>query len=165
MTNKAVTDMKRVRRKAVNRAVKELRQKARQRELVQLGQTLKAVESARVSGENDRMIDMTIEKIVDNGGVLPEPARPSINKLTWLNGKQYAQAFGARKNRPGEHLLHAAAIVEDASRAFAKEVDKATTPLAETPLGSAVIGEFADHDQQQGDAIDNSIATGEGLFA
>jgi hypothetical protein len=99
-----------------------------------LGQTLKAVESARVSGENDRMIDTTIEKIVDNGGVLPEPTRPSINKLTWLNGKQYAQAFGARKNRPGEHLLHAAAIVEDASRAFAKEVDKALIPVSEPQL-------------------------------
>ena len=134
MANKATADLNRAVRKSGNRVIKELRQKARQRELVQLGQTLKAVESARVLGENDRMIDMTIEKIVDNNGVLPEPVRPSINKLTWLSGKQYVQAFADRKNRPGEHLLHAEAIVEDASRAFTKEIDKALTPVSEPQL-------------------------------
>lgn len=81
---------------------------------MQLGKTLKSVEQARIPGENDRMIDMTIEKIVD--GKMEPAAPPSINKLAWLGGKVYIQSMGGRKNRPGESVLHAEAVVEDASR-------------------------------------------------
>lgn len=54
--------------------------------------------------------------------------RPKFQRLAWLSGKVFKQQGLSRKNRPGESKLHAEAIVEDASRAFAREVDKALAP-------------------------------------
>lgn len=99
----------------------------RQKRLAQLGKTLDAVEKQRVSGENDRAIDI-ITQLVDNFGVLNPPTSPSINTLAWLGGKVYIQSSGGRKGRPGEHLLHAEAVIEDASRMLAIQIDKALTP-------------------------------------
>ena len=58
--------------------------------------------------------------------------------LSWLNRKMFKNSAGSRKNRSGhkeEHIeasvinnmynLHAEAEVEDASRSFARAVDKA----------------------------------------
>jgi len=48
-----------------------------------------------------------------------------VKPLAWLGGKSYTQVFGSRKGRSGHKPEHTEAIVEDASRSFAKEVDKA----------------------------------------
>ena|SRR5258708_524972 len=104
---------------------------------------------------------------------LPEPKFRYVNptRFGWLGAKTYPQQGLSRKNRPGNKELHSKAVVEDASRMFAKEVDRALAPAEATkipivPINAvATIGQFADRDPVQGAAIDHSIATGEGLFA
>jgi hypothetical protein len=85
---------------------------------------------------------------------MPDKTYP---RLTWLNGKQYAHHGAQSKTRPGNKELHAEANIANA--AF---VPPGFVPVDPTKV---TIGEFADHDPQQGAAIDHSIATGEPLFA
>lgn len=67
-----------------------------------------------------------------------EPAR-----LSWIGGKTYPQSGNSQKNRSGFKPEHTVALVEDASRTFAKEVEKPqtgtneSTLLSETPSGEA----------------------------
>lgn len=60
---------------------------------------------------------------------LPEKVvAPAFNNpphLSFVGMKRYRQHSSQGKLRPGNKELHAAAIVEDASRTFTKECDKA----------------------------------------
>ena len=48
-----------------------------------------------------------------------------LPKLIWLNGKTHPQGNGGRKNRSGYAEEHRDALIENASRKFANEVQKA----------------------------------------
>lgn len=65
---------------------------------------------------------------------MSQPFGHNIPRLSWLGGKQHTTHFLSRKNRPGESQLHTAAIVEDASRTLAVQIDKAfSVPEGDTP--------------------------------
>lgn len=55
----------------------------------------------------------------------------STPRFAWLGAKQYKQSGDSRKNRSGHGPEHSQAIVENASRGFAKEVNKALAPSPE----------------------------------
>jgi hypothetical protein len=99
----------------------------------------------------------------------------SLRLAAMLNARMRPTSGNSRKNRSGLKPEHTAALVENGLGKLAqKEFDTriGITPKTDTEgdisfLDPVVptIGEFADHDSQQGAAIDYSIATGEGLFA
>ena len=62
---------------------------------------------------------------------MSQPFGHDIPRLSWLGGKTYPTHFASRKNRPGNKELHAAAIVEHASRTLATEIDKALSQAPE----------------------------------
>ena len=60
-------------------------------------------------------------------GKIPDPAlirEPRIPRLSWLNAKTYKLGT-SRKNAPGRKPEAIEAFVENASRAFAVEIEKA----------------------------------------
>lgn len=55
-------------------------------------------------------------------------------RLTWLGGKTYPQANSGRAGVSGHKQEHGEALIEDASRSLAKEIEKAVTrPQLERP--------------------------------
>ena len=57
---------------------------------------------------------------------------PRIPHLTFISGKTHPQGNGGRKNRSRHLTEHTQAVVENASRTLAKEVEKNLTPVEET---------------------------------
>lgn len=55
------------------------------------------------------------------------PVVPSVNRLAWLGAKTHKQGI-SRKNRLTFKVEQGEALVEDASRTFATEVDKILNP-------------------------------------
>jgi hypothetical protein len=111
-------------RRLYNTGRKIIRANDRQAELAALGKTLVEVEKDGVKSF-----------------VFPKAPRvpPSVPRLVWLGGKQAKQQGDSRKNRSHFGQEHASAVVENASRTFTKEVDKALTPTPEpTPTPEAV---------------------------
>lgn len=53
------------------------------------------------------------------------------NRLAWIGVKSLAQSGNSRKNRPGFKSEHTQALIENASRTLAVEIDKALTPPSE----------------------------------
>ena len=49
-------------------------------------------------------------------------------RLSWLSARTRKQANGGRKGISGHNTEHSAALVENGSRTFAAEVEKAQTP-------------------------------------
>ena len=142
--------LKQMTRRVRNHAAKVTRAAARHAELSEAG---KAVIVTETDGVKTYALP-SLPKVV-------EP--PTPNKLSWLGGKQYKQG-DSRKNRSGVSPEHRLALVENASRTFAVEIEKALKSEI-APDVMPIIGEFADRDPAQGAAIDHAIATGEGLFA
>ena len=140
--------LKQMTRRVRNHAAKVTRAAARHAELSEAG---KAVIVTETDGVKTYALP-SLPKVV-------EP--PTPNKLSWLGGKQYGDS---RKNRSGVSPEHRLALVENASRTFAVEIEKALKSEI-APDVMPIIGEFADRDPAQGAAIDHAIATGEGLFA
>lgn len=143
--------LKQMTRRVRNHAAKVARTAARRVELIEGGKTVIVTET---DGVKTYALPPT-PKIV-------EP--PTPNKLSWLGGKQHSQQGDSRKNRSGVSPEHRLALVENASRTFAVEIEKALKSEI-APDVMPIIGEFADRDPAQGAAIDHAIATGEGLFA
>lgn|SRR6266496_606848 len=144
MTSKTTQLKKRLDRNLVNLGRKIINADARLKADIELGTTVIVTE---VDGVKSYAFPAAVKTV--------EP--PTPNKLTWISGRVYRHA-DPRKSRSGYKQEHGEALIEDASRSFAKEVTKAL----EVPV---TVGEFADHDPVQGAAIDNSIATGKNLFA
>ena len=98
----------------------------------------------------------------------------SVPRLGWLNIKTHPHSGNSRKNRSGLKPEHTAALVENGlGKLSQKEFDtrlgivdvKTEGDISLKQPVEVTIGAFADHDPQQGAAIDHSIATGERLFA
>jgi len=134
---------KKLARQQRNAGAKVLRAKAAKNLMIQLGKALVKKETPKVDENGIAVKDEAGQPVMEGSYDLPpyvettadgsvKPIhfdyRPRISRLTWLNGKVYKQSGGARKNRPGESILHKEAIVEDASRSFTREVDKALAP-------------------------------------
>jgi len=121
MTSKATQQTKRLQRKLRNLEGKRVRSEQRRLDLIELGKTLvaKEVDGPEVDGKPTKM---TVYE-------LPEtPVVPAFNNpphLTFVGMKTYRHQFSSGKLRPGNKELHAAAIVEDASRTFTKGCDQA----------------------------------------
>lgn len=115
---------KRLTRKLRNLEAKRLRAAQRQLELVELGKTLIKVET---DSETEKNEDGTPKKVVSYE-LPPVVEAPTFNNpphLAFAGMKRYRHQFMTGKGRPGNKELHAEAIVEDASRTFTKECDKA----------------------------------------
>lgn len=72
-----------------------------------------------------------------DGSPLPFRGRDTArtSRSAFIGSKAAASSGLSRKNRPGEKVLHTEAVTEDASRSFAKEVDKILNPpKVETPV-------------------------------
>jgi hypothetical protein len=97
--------------------MKALRREARQQELVAYGKTLvPAFVSTNPESESSTVY---VEPTVPRG---PRGYGATVaSSLSFLAGKTAIQSRGGRKNRPGEGLLHAAAIIEDAALQAAKD--------------------------------------------
>ena len=54
--------------------------------------------------------------------------------LLFLSARQHKQHGAQAKTRPGNHLLHGEATVENHSRSLAVEIDKALAPADSTPI-------------------------------
>lgn len=88
-----------------------------------------------------------------------EPPTPPRSHIVGLKQHRHPNP---RKNLSGHAPEHAAANIENASRAFARV--EITPEVDGVPIATEVIiGEFADHDPARA-AIDHAIATGEPLF-
>jgi hypothetical protein len=61
---------------------------------------------------------------------MSQPFGHDIPRLSWLGGKTYPTHFLSRKNRAGNKELHVGAIVENASRDLAVQIDKALAESA-----------------------------------
>lgn len=137
-----MTPEKKAARKKRNLERKAARAEAHKNLMVQLGRSLVKTETPKVDEEGvalkdadgKPLMETTYDfppyiKLTADGSVKPikYDFRQKVTKLAWLNGKQ--SAGSRRKSRPGEPQLHAEAIVEDASRSFTREVDKALAPV------------------------------------
>jgi hypothetical protein len=113
-------------RKERNRLAKQEKAAARQANLALVG---KLVFEKEVDGKKVLDFPPVIRTSAD-GSILPLPEHrhPSFARSVFVNGKTFKNSYISMKNRPGNSILHAEAIVEDASRAFAKEVDKILNP-------------------------------------
>lgn len=108
-------------RKLRNLEGKRLRAGRRQIELVELGKTLieAEVDGPEVDGKPTKVTKYELPPVV---------AAPAFNNpphLSFVGMKRYSHHFAQGKLRPGNKELHKQAIVEDASRTFTKECDKA----------------------------------------
>ena len=121
MTAKATQRTKRLQRKLRNLEGKRVRSAQRRLDLVELGKTLikTEVDGPEVDGKPTKVVKYELpERVV----------APAFNKpphLSFAGMKRYRQHSAQGKLRPGNKELHAQAIVEDASRTFTKECDKA----------------------------------------
>jgi hypothetical protein len=103
-----------------NLEAKRLRAAQRQRELVELGKTLieTEVDGPEVDGKPTKVkkYELPVERVI-----------PTINisAHAFVGEKMRRTHSLSMRNRPGNKELHAEAIVEDASRTFTKECDKA----------------------------------------
>lgn len=117
-------------RRVRNRAVKLVKAANRQAALVELGKLVEVRYNTTDDGGTKTNYELPATVRV--------PTEKSIPSLSWLGGKQYAQHGPQSKLRPGNKSLHSAAIIEDASRSFTKEVDKILNPpqeiAEETPV-------------------------------
>lgn len=86
-----------------------------------------------------------------------------IPHLSFVGMKSHPQSLGDRKNRSGHGQEHKAAWIEHGERQR-QEALLVKEAQAENILSDVSIGQFADRDSKQGDAIDHSIKTGEPLF-
>jgi hypothetical protein len=112
---------KKLTRKVRNLEAKRVRAAQRQIELVELGKTLvkKEVPGPEVDGKPTTVTTYELPEV---------QAAPAFNNpphLSFVGMKRYRHHGLSMKNRPGNKELHAEAIVEDASRTFTKECDKA----------------------------------------
>jgi hypothetical protein len=133
---------KKAARQAKNKAAKIVKAAARQAHLATLGKLVieKTVAIDIEAGEG--VVTKTVPDFppfiatTADGSIKPFYNQPqSFSKLAFIGAKTYKQQGLSMKNRPGNKELHGQAVVEDASRTFAKEVDKAMTPVAEeTPI-------------------------------
>jgi hypothetical protein len=136
---------KKAARKERNRLAKVAKKATRQAFLAMLGKTIieKEVpvidEATGLPAKNEDGTPKTTKtlefpsyiKTAADGEPLPfKGQQQNPPQLGWLGAKTFKQRLGGRKNRPGEKFLHEQAIVEDASRTFAKEVDKVLNPPA-----------------------------------
>lgn len=114
---KAKQNAKRSQRHEANVLGKAIRAAQRREEMIELGKTV-------IVSEKDG---------VKNYAFPPKRKEPpSPPRLSWLNGKTFRHS-AARKNSPGLKDEHAAAILENASRSLAVEIDKALAPPPPTP--------------------------------
>jgi hypothetical protein len=121
MTAKATQQTKRLTRKLRNLEGKRVRSAQRRLDLVELGKTLikTEVDGPEVDGKPTKVVKYELpEKVV-------APAFNNPPHLSFVGMKRYRHHGLSMKNRPGNKELHAEAIVEDASRTFTKECDKA----------------------------------------
>lgn len=126
-------------RKERNRLATQKKAETRQKFLAMLGRTV--VEKDVPTGEQNEDGTPKTNKVLDfpkyiktsaDGSPLPFKGQPSHPpRLAFVGAKTYKQQGGNRKSRSGEKYLHAQAIIEDASRTFAKEVDKILNPPQE----------------------------------
>jgi len=95
-----------------NHAKKQIRKEERRKEMIELGKTVIVTE---VDG-------------VKKYAFPPEQKPPTFNIPRLIHITEKTRKTGVpRKNRPGLKPEHTAALIEDASRTFAKEVDKAVS--------------------------------------
>lgn len=109
---------KRQDRKGRNLIGKILRAEQRQKALIELGKTVIEVETKDEEGNVTKHYDFP---------PVPKFRGRSIHSLAWLSAKTSKQGV-SRKHRPSFQVEQGEAIIEDASRTFAKEVDKALAP-------------------------------------
>ena len=123
MTAKATQQAKRLQRKLRNLEGKRVRANQRRLDLIELGKTLiaKEVDGPEVDGKP------TKTTIYELPGTVAAPAFNNPPHLSFAGMKRYRHHFASGKLRSGNKELHAAAIVEDASRTFTKECDKAVS--------------------------------------
>lgn len=130
-------------RKARNQKHKAERKEAFKNMLIALGKALVKTEVPAVDADAVAIKDADGKPVMEthydfpayikttaDGSVLPVKYdfRPKFQRLAWIGGKMFKQQGMSRKNRPGESKLHVEALVEDASRSFTREVDKALAP-------------------------------------
>jgi hypothetical protein len=145
-----MTPEKKAARKQRNREAKLAKTIARQSNLALVGKLV-----------YDRVVGMDLEteggpteiKVLDfppairtsrDGSILPLKNRsndiPSriagygSTSLLHVSAKQHRQHGPSMKTRPGNPQLHAEAVVEDASRSLAKQIDAALAPADTTPI-------------------------------
>lgn len=99
---------------------------------------VKFVPDLEVSAHNDRVMEADYQ-IVLRLAALKESRHPN-----WVSLKSRPTCLGDRKNRPGRSVEHAEALIENtwhdalienASRIFATQVDKALTEGSDETLG------------------------------
>lgn len=136
--NPAKKLMKNDQRKERNRQAKVKKAETRKALAVMLGKTVveKEVPTGNIvdgKPETKKVLEFPAYiKTSADGTPLPfRGQQQNPPRLGWLGAKGFKQRLGGRKNRPGEKDAHALAIIEDAGRTFAKEVDKALAPPAE----------------------------------
>ena len=104
---------KRFARKCRNEAAKAQRAEARRLAMIELGKTV--------------IVTVDDEGVKHYAFPPKQKEPPSVPGLAWLGGKQYRHP-DPRKCRSGYKPEHTEAIIEDASRSLAKEIDKALAP-------------------------------------
>ncbi len=121
MTAKATQQTKRLTRKLRNLEGKRVRSAQRRLDLVELGKTLikTEVDGPEVDGKPTKVVKYELPPVVT------APAFNNPPHLSFVGMKRHPHHFAQGKLRPGNKELHAEAIVEDASRTFTKECDKA----------------------------------------
>jgi hypothetical protein len=136
--------MKKAIRKAANKAAKQKKAETRKQFMALLGKTVQETQVPVINEETGvpetnedgtpkttTVLDFpSYIKTAGDGTPLPFKGTPQQrpSSLAFIGAKAYPQQGLSRKGRPGEKYLHAAAVIEDASRTFAKEVDKILNP-------------------------------------
>jgi hypothetical protein len=116
---------KKLERKLYNMGRKIIRAAERQAEAIALGRTVIVTEVDGVKTYS-----------------FPEPPRvpPTPPRLSWLGGKM-AHQHNPQAGRSGHKQEHAEAVIENASRGLASEIDKALKPEPESiPVPVQVFG-------------------------
>lgn len=130
---------KKAARKEANRKRKAEKAESRKQFMAMLGRTV--VEKEVPTGNQTEDGKPEMKKVLEfppyiktalDGSPIPYRGQAQHPpRLTFVGGKTYKQQGLSRKNRPGELKLHEEAIVEDASRSFAKAVDSVLNPPVE----------------------------------
>jgi hypothetical protein len=129
---------KKLERKEKNRLAKLAKAAQRQANLAMVGKLVFEREvTDPETGDKSKVLDFppAIRTSLD-GSILPlaDQRFPNFPRHAFVGGKTFKQSYLSMKNRPGNHILHGEAIVEDASRSFAKAVEAAMTPAEEVPV-------------------------------
>jgi hypothetical protein len=121
MTSLATRTKKRLHRNLYNLGQKIIKAEQRRLDLIELGKTLvkTEVDGPEVDGEPTKVVKYDIP------GVTEQPAFNNPPHLSFVGMKRHPHHFAQSKLRPGNKELHGEAIVENASRTFTKECDKA----------------------------------------